>query len=275
MGTWLFAGIGYYAPRQKKDNYLLWCTWKLYEVFGTHWQEVNSVSGLNTSQSVDLCHWGCSSVLPGQPRTRWTQSSHLRMWRCQSNWLNSASRPLFLSSSCFLLSSPRFPGKSARDGLSRCERGGNLCFSSWCPLQCHSRGPCFSQATQWRCSWQFQHSGPSIIDVMKQVCDPELTTAKWAFVSVLDMGLAKVEHLPRSVDFSFSSRVLSVALGNSDSSSRIAHTPIGFSHMLMQAARSIPKSTICQSIPSLTYSSCSITNLNIAIYWYHTYCFRE
>merc|ERR1719234_1738883 len=36
---------------------------------------------------------------------------------------------------------------------------------------------------------------------------------------------------------------------------------MGFSNMMMAAARSIPKSTISQSIPSLTYSSCSTTNM--------------
>ena len=50
-------------------------------------------------------------------------------------------------------------------------------------------------------------------------------------------------------------------LGKSDSSSRIARMPRGFSNMVMQDWRSIPKSTISQSIPSFTYSSCSSTNL--------------
>merc|ERR1711892_383638 len=36
---------------------------------------------------------------------------------------------------------------------------------------------------------------------------------------------------------------------------------MGFSNMMMAAAKSIPKSTISQSIPSLTYSSCSTTNI--------------
>merc|ERR1719251_720872 len=36
---------------------------------------------------------------------------------------------------------------------------------------------------------------------------------------------------------------------------------MGFSNMMMAAARSMPKSTISQSIPSLTYSSCSTTNM--------------
>merc|ERR1719370_2507462 len=36
---------------------------------------------------------------------------------------------------------------------------------------------------------------------------------------------------------------------------------MGFSNMMMAAARSIPKSTISQSMPSLTYSSCSTTNM--------------
>merc|ERR1711884_878759 len=36
---------------------------------------------------------------------------------------------------------------------------------------------------------------------------------------------------------------------------------MGFSNMMMAAAKSMPKSTITQSMPSLTYSSCSTTNL--------------
>merc|ERR1719422_2380745 len=36
---------------------------------------------------------------------------------------------------------------------------------------------------------------------------------------------------------------------------------MGFSNMIIAAARSIPKSTITQSIPSFTYSSCSTTNM--------------
>merc|ERR1719391_528910 len=36
---------------------------------------------------------------------------------------------------------------------------------------------------------------------------------------------------------------------------------MGFSNMMMAAAKSIPKSTIAQSIPSRTYSSCSTTNM--------------
>merc|ERR1719317_1566779 len=36
---------------------------------------------------------------------------------------------------------------------------------------------------------------------------------------------------------------------------------MGFSNIMMAAAKSIPKSTISQSIPSLTYSSCSTTNM--------------
>merc|ERR1711881_234122 len=36
---------------------------------------------------------------------------------------------------------------------------------------------------------------------------------------------------------------------------------MGFSNMMIQAAKSIPKSTMAQSIPSLTYSSCSTTNM--------------
>merc|ERR1719430_471978 len=36
---------------------------------------------------------------------------------------------------------------------------------------------------------------------------------------------------------------------------------MGFSNMMMAAAKSIPKSTMTQSIPSLTYSSCSTTNM--------------
>merc|ERR1719412_529749 len=36
---------------------------------------------------------------------------------------------------------------------------------------------------------------------------------------------------------------------------------MGFSNMMMAAAKSMPKSTISQSIPSLTYSSCSTTNM--------------
>merc|ERR1711899_38194 len=36
---------------------------------------------------------------------------------------------------------------------------------------------------------------------------------------------------------------------------------MGFSNMMMAAAKSMPKSTISQSMPSLTYSSCSTTNM--------------
>merc|ERR1719347_771343 len=36
---------------------------------------------------------------------------------------------------------------------------------------------------------------------------------------------------------------------------------MGFSNMMMAAARSMPKSTMTQSMPSLTYSSCSTTNM--------------
>merc|ERR1719312_1021385 len=36
---------------------------------------------------------------------------------------------------------------------------------------------------------------------------------------------------------------------------------MGFSNMMMAAARSMPKSTMTQSIPSRTYSSCSTTNM--------------
>merc|ERR1719422_2856429 len=36
---------------------------------------------------------------------------------------------------------------------------------------------------------------------------------------------------------------------------------MGFSNMIIAAAKSIPKSTMTQSIPSLTYSSCSTTNM--------------
>ena len=118
-------------------------------------------------------------------------------------------------------------------------------------------------------------------------------------LSVLVIGLLNVEHLPR-LAFSLSSNVLSVAckvklvrvfivnvqmrkvqmrtLGKRDSSSRIARIPSGFSNMVMQDCRSIPKSTskqsilktfltifslhtISQSIPSFRYSSCSSTNL--------------
>merc|ERR1719515_513147 len=34
---------------------------------------------------------------------------------------------------------------------------------------------------------------------------------------------------------------------------------MGFSNMMIAACKSIPKSTMTQSIPSLTYSSCSTT----------------
>ena len=51
-------------------------------------------------------------------------------------------------------------------------------------------------------------------------------------------------------------------LGKRDSSSRMARMPRGFSNMVMQDWRSIPKSTISQSIPSFKYSSCSSTNLS-------------
>merc|ERR550539_1820575 len=36
---------------------------------------------------------------------------------------------------------------------------------------------------------------------------------------------------------------------------------MGFSNMMIAAAKSIPKSTISQSMPSFTYSSCSTTNM--------------
>merc|ERR1719285_310738 len=36
---------------------------------------------------------------------------------------------------------------------------------------------------------------------------------------------------------------------------------MGFSNMMMAAAKSIPKSTMTQSMPSFTYSSCSTTNM--------------
>merc|ERR1719495_2277000 len=36
---------------------------------------------------------------------------------------------------------------------------------------------------------------------------------------------------------------------------------MGFSNMMMAAAKSIPKSTMSQSMPSRTYSSCSTTNM--------------
>merc|ERR1712168_1073922 len=36
---------------------------------------------------------------------------------------------------------------------------------------------------------------------------------------------------------------------------------MGFSNMMMAAAKSMPKSTMTQSIPSFTYSSCSTTNM--------------
>merc|ERR1719515_37723 len=36
---------------------------------------------------------------------------------------------------------------------------------------------------------------------------------------------------------------------------------MGFSNMMIVACKSIPKSTMTQSIPSLTYSSCSTTNM--------------
>merc|ERR1719394_1607042 len=36
---------------------------------------------------------------------------------------------------------------------------------------------------------------------------------------------------------------------------------MGFTNMMMAACKSIPKSTMTQSIPSLTYSSCSTTNM--------------
>merc|ERR1719219_1400197 len=43
---------------------------------------------------------------------------------------------------------------------------------------------------------------------------------------------------------------------------------MGFSNIMIQAAKSIPKSTITQSMPSLTYSSCSTTN----IWWLKNCC---
>ena len=43
----------------------------------------------------------------------------------------------------------------------------------------------------------------------------------------------------------------------------------------MVASRSIPKSTISHSMPSLTYSSCSSTNLNKHRNWYHTNCLKD
>ena len=49
--------------------------------------------------------------------------------------------------------------------------------------------------------------------------------AKWAFLSLLVMALTKLGDFPRWLAFSFSSKVLSVALGNKDSSSRIAKMP--------------------------------------------------
>merc|ERR1712061_268122 len=72
------------------------------------------------------------------------------------------------------------------------------------------------------------------------------------------MGFRKTGSFPRDA-FSFSSKDLSVALGKRDSSSRMAQIPMGFSNMMIQAAKSIPKSTMAQSIPSLTSSSCSTT----------------
>merc|ERR1712038_1917609 len=46
-----------------------------------------------------------------------------------------------------------------------------------------------------------------------------------------------------------------------DSSSQMANNPIGFSNMVMHTCKSIPKSTLARSIPSLTYSSCSRVNM--------------
>ena len=84
--------------------------------------------------------------------------------------------------------------------------------------------------------------------------------AKWAFGSVLDCGFLKLGSLPKPA-FNLSSKDLSVALGKSDSSSRMAQIPSGFSNIMIVAAKSIPKSTIAQSMPSATYSSCSTTNM--------------
>jgi hypothetical protein len=56
-------------------------------------------------------------------------------------------------------------------------------------------------------------------------------------------------------------KVSSLALGNRDSSSKIARKAIGFSNIAMQGPKSIPKSTFAQSRPSLTYSSCSRVNM--------------
>merc|ERR1712079_91338 len=43
---------------------------------------------------------------------------------------------------------------------------------------------------------------------------------------------------------------------------------MGFSNIMMQAAKSMPKSTMAQSIPSATYSSCSTTNM----WWFKNCC---
>ena len=48
--------------------------------------------------------------------------------------------------------------------------------------------------------------------------------AKWACLSVLDCGFMKMGSLPRE-ERSFSSKLLSVALGNRDSSSRMDQRP--------------------------------------------------
>merc|ERR1719361_1401446 len=71
----------------------------------------------------------------------------------------------------------------------------------------------------------------------------------------------KAVVFPNRFSFSLSSKDLSVAFGNMVSSSRMAIRPMGFSIQLMVASRSMPKSTISHSMPSLTYSSCSSTNM--------------
>merc|ERR1719394_1745898 len=86
--------------------------------------------------------------------------------------------------------------------------------------------------------------------------------AKRACLS-LDPGcfFRKTGDLPSKFSFNLSSKDLSEALGNIVSSSRMARRPIGFSMSWMVASKSMPKSTISHSMPSLTYSSCSNTNM--------------
>merc|ERR1712156_651091 len=75
------------------------------------------------------------------------------------------------------------------------------------------------------------------------------------------VGLGELGPLAEHVGHEFLGEGGVGGLGKRDSSSKMARKAMGFSNMSMHFCRSMPKSTLAQSRPSLTYISCSRVNM--------------